>query len=139
MAVRILQLCLVFAVGFPIGPVTGNINISWLYEGMPVPQEDPRWMVNGADLLVLQTTGDTKIASRSNTGDYSCLAANEDGAIVSRTAKVKVATLDKEADVLAGNTTIYKTQPLLLQCIIHSTPSAEIQWEFNQLPLPKDI
>ncbi|KAH1005092.1 hypothetical protein HUJ04_006139 [Dendroctonus ponderosae] len=118
---------------------TGNINISWLYEGMPVPQEDPRWMVNGADLLVLQTTGDAKIASRSNTGDYSCLAANEDGAIVSRTAKVKVATLDKEADVLAGNTTIYKTQPLLLQCIIHSTPSAEIQWEFNQLPLPKDI
>lgn len=72
--------------------LTGNVTITWLYEGKSLPNEDLRWTVKESELLVRQVTGSKKVAARGNTGDYSCLARNGYGAIVSRTAKVKVAS-----------------------------------------------
>ncbi|XP_066260022.1 protogenin-like [Euwallacea similis] len=196
MAVRTLQLCIVFAVGLFVGPVaaitgsnravradsppsfstlpnpltknnvslrfleepsdmvvargqdvtlqcaakstTGNLSIFWLYEGQPIPQGDPRWEIQGSQLRLLKVTGSKKSNIKSNTGEYSCLATNQVGAILSTAAKVKIGSMDKEVTISVRNWTTYESQPLLLQCNVHSTPSADIQWEINHLPLPKD-
>ncbi|KAL1513244.1 hypothetical protein ABEB36_002677 [Hypothenemus hampei] len=116
---------------------TGNVTITWLYENVPISEDDPRWSIRWSELRVVRVSGGKKTASRGNIGQYACLVGNDFGNLLSRTAKVKVASIDKEV-LLTGNTTIYESQPLLLQCSVHSIPPADIQWEFNHLPLPND-
>ncbi|KAF7269193.1 hypothetical protein GWI33_017766 [Rhynchophorus ferrugineus] len=118
----------------------GHLSVSWRYDGRPLPPQDPRWSesADGSRLHVVRVAGNRKTPQGGNVGDYACLVRNQVGAILSRTARIKLAMMDKDAIVLTENQTIYETQPLLLYCSVHSTPSADIQWEFNKLPLPKD-
>ncbi|XP_030756712.1 protogenin B-like [Sitophilus oryzae] len=131
----------------------GNASVTWLYEGRSLFAEDgpafapglARWRLEegGVALRLLRVAGGGKRAGQGgsgggNAGEYACLARNEVGAVMSRTARVRLATMDKDVTALTYNLTIYETQPILLHCSVHSTPPAEIQWEFNQLPLPKD-
>ncbi|XP_050293116.1 protogenin-like [Anthonomus grandis grandis] len=117
---------------------TGNVTIVWLHENSPVSPEDQRWLIRGSVLKVLTVNGGKRGSlGKFNTGEYSCLAKNSYGAILSRVARVRVASIDKEITI-KGDDTVLQSQPLYLQCNIHSIPLAEIHWEFNNLPLTND-
>ncbi|KAJ8985772.1 hypothetical protein NQ317_014425 [Molorchus minor] len=45
--------------------------------------------------------------------------------------------MDREFTTNPGSIEVAEFQPAFLTCNIHSTPSADIQWEFNNQPLPQ--
>lgn len=96
------------------------------------------------------------------TGEYQCLVRNKIGALLSGVAKLRVACKFTSRSLLLGSVSIRGKQkivsvaamdrnftknpvnlsvpeslPGVLQCNIHSVPPAEIQWEFNNQPLPQ--
>ncbi|XP_060526070.1 immunoglobulin superfamily DCC subclass member 4-like isoform X2 [Cylas formicarius] len=128
----------------------GRPTVTWYHEGRPLPpegdrwnaetaelpSENDRWLAVAAVLRVPRVTGGKRAADGA-AGNYSCLVKNDVGALLSGTARLRVASIDKEV-LVSDNKTVYESQPLLLQCSIHSTPPAGLGWEHDQLPLPKD-
>ncbi|CAH0552662.1 unnamed protein product [Brassicogethes aeneus] len=112
-------------------------------EDGPVEYE---WLRNGEPIAEQKTSTDgslhfSKVISgkkaNANTGEYQCLAKNRAGAILSNGAKLRVASIDKDFITKPSSVNVTLKDPVILHCKIHSTPAADIHWEFNNLPLPQ--
>ncbi|KAJ8962015.1 hypothetical protein NQ314_005797, partial [Rhamnusium bicolor] len=113
-----------------------GFKVTWFHNDSPVQLNDTRWRQHEDGSLYIP-----KVVSRKSangvTGEYQCLVRNNAGALLSGVAKLRVASMDREFTKSSSNLTVAESQPVVLHCSIHSTPPAEIQWEFNNQPLPQ--
>ncbi|XP_028452710.1 immunoglobulin superfamily DCC subclass member 3 [Perca flavescens] len=109
------------------------IMVTWRKNGVPLPT-GPRVQVLANGTLVIQSFQKRKEGSDADMGEYDCAAQNRYGMLVSRKAKVLLASLPK-----------FHTHPLSMtvdegsvarfQCQITGVPEAKITWEKDRVPL----
>ncbi|KAM3595721.1 uncharacterized protein V6R79_001611 [Siganus canaliculatus] len=109
------------------------IMVTWRRNGVPVPTS-PRVQVLANGTLFIQSIQKRREGSDGDTGEYDCAAQNRYGLLVSRKAKVLLASLPK-----------FLTHPMSMaveeggvarfQCQINGVPEANITWERNRIPL----
>ncbi|KAF1381205.1 hypothetical protein PFLUV_G00151170 [Perca fluviatilis] len=109
------------------------IMVTWRKNGVPLPTS-PRVQVLANGTLVIQSFQKRKEGSDADMGEYDCAAQNRYGMLVSRKAKVLLASLPK-----------FHTHPLSMtvdegsvarfQCQINGVPEAKITWEKDRVPL----
>nr|XP_033950830.1 immunoglobulin superfamily DCC subclass member 3 [Pseudochaenichthys georgianus] len=109
--------------------VTGEepIMVTWRRNGVPFPASQ-RLQVLANGTLFIQSFQKRREGSDADMGEYECAAQNRYGMIVSRKAKVHLASLPK-----------FHTHPLSMsvddggvarfQCQINGVPEANISWE----------
>ncbi|XP_074042025.1 protogenin isoform X2 [Leptinotarsa decemlineata] len=113
----------------------GDVEITWYHNDEKIPSNTTKWRKQQDGSLYIPKVPNGK---RGVLGDYRCLVRNKAGAILSNVAKLKIASMEREFSTNPSNITIIETQLGVLQCGIHSTPPAHIQWEFNSnLILPQ--
>ncbi|XP_051901665.1 immunoglobulin superfamily DCC subclass member 3-like [Pristis pectinata] len=110
------------------------ISISWRRGGRPLSPSPRRSLLANGSLLI------TSFLSRENesdSGEYDCTAQNRFGLLLSRRARVQVATLSRflthpqSMRVQLGGVARF-------QCQINGVPRATITWELNRVPLNMD-
>ncbi|KAM9307152.1 immunoglobulin superfamily DCC subclass member 3 [Pholidichthys leucotaenia] len=109
------------------------IMITWRKNGAPIPTS-PRVLVLHNGTLLIKNFQKRREGSDADMGDYDCAAQNRYGMLVSRRAKVLLASLPK-----------FHTHPLSMsvdeggvarfQCQIHGVPEATITWEKDRVLL----
>ncbi|XP_015235332.1 PREDICTED: immunoglobulin superfamily DCC subclass member 3 isoform X1 [Cyprinodon variegatus] len=109
------------------------ITITWRKNGLPLPSS-PRVQVLENGTLLIQRFQKRRDGSDADMGEYDCAAQNRYGMLVSRKAKVNLASLPK-----------FHTHPVSMfvdeggvarfQCQINGVPEATITWEKDRRPL----
>ncbi|XP_019115237.2 immunoglobulin superfamily DCC subclass member 3 [Larimichthys crocea] len=109
------------------------IMITWRKNGVPLPTS-PRVRVLANGTLFIQSFQKRREGSDADMGEYDCAAQNRYGMLVSRKAKVLLASLPK-----------FHTHPVSMavdegsvarfQCQITGVPEANITWERDRVPL----
>ncbi|XP_065430117.1 immunoglobulin superfamily DCC subclass member 3-like isoform X3 [Chrysemys picta bellii] len=114
------------------------ISITWHKDGAPLG--------NGSHTAVL-ANGSLRIesfhrrprgegaANQTSVGDYSCAAQNRDGLLVSRKARVQLATLSK-FHMHPESMAVEEGGVARFQCFVQGVPEATITWERNRTALP---
>ncbi|XP_043391504.1 immunoglobulin superfamily DCC subclass member 3 [Chelonia mydas] len=74
-------------------------------------------------------------ANQTSVGDYSCAAQNRDGLLISRKARVQLATLSK-FHMHPASMAVEEGGVARFQCLIQGVPEATITWERNRTALP---
>ncbi|KAF0047734.1 hypothetical protein F2P81_001367 [Scophthalmus maximus] len=107
--------------------------VTWRKNGVPLPPS-PRVQVLANGTLFLQSFQKRREGSEADMGEYDCAAQNRYGMLVSRKARVLLASLPK-----------FHTHPLSMsvdeggvarfQCQINGVPEANITWERDRVPL----
>ncbi|XP_042362968.1 immunoglobulin superfamily DCC subclass member 3 [Plectropomus leopardus] len=109
------------------------IMVTWRKNGVPLPTS-PRVRVLANGTLFIQSFQKRREGSDADMGEYDCAAQNRYGMLVSRKAKVLLASLPK-----------FHTHPLSMsvdeggvarfQCQINGVPEANITWERDRVSL----
>ncbi|XP_055081451.1 immunoglobulin superfamily DCC subclass member 3 [Periophthalmus magnuspinnatus] len=109
------------------------IMVTWRRNGVPVPRS-PRIQVLENGTLCIQNFQKRKEGTESDVGEYECAAQNRYGLLVSRKARVQMASLPK-----------FHTHPVSMkvdeggvarfQCQINGVPEANITWERDRVAL----
>ncbi|XP_061616823.1 immunoglobulin superfamily DCC subclass member 3 isoform X2 [Phyllopteryx taeniolatus] len=109
------------------------IQITWRKNGVPLITH-PRVQVLANGTLLIHSFQKRKEGSDADMGEYDCAAQNRYGMLVSRKAKVLLASLPK-----------FHTHPMTMavdeggvarfQCQINGIPEANITWEKDRVPL----
>ncbi|KAM4539063.1 immunoglobulin superfamily DCC subclass member 3-like [Odontesthes bonariensis] len=109
------------------------ITVTWRKNGTPLPSS-PRVRVLENGTLLIQRFQKRREGSDADMGEYDCAVQNRYGLLVSRKAKVHLASLPK-----------FHTHPVSMsvdeggvarfQCQINGVPEARISWEKNRVPL----
>ncbi|XP_072227205.1 immunoglobulin superfamily DCC subclass member 3 [Leuresthes tenuis] len=109
------------------------IMITWRKNGTPL-LSSPRVRVLENGTLLIQRFQKRREGSDADMGEYDCAVQNRYGLLVSRKAKVHLASLPK-----------FHTHPVSMsvdeggvarfQCQINGVPEAKITWEKNRVPL----
>ncbi|XP_044846833.1 immunoglobulin superfamily DCC subclass member 3-like [Mauremys mutica] len=73
--------------------------------------------------------------NQTSAGEYSCAAQNRDGLLVSRKARVQLATLSK-FHMHPESMAVEEGGVARFQCLIQGVPEATITWEHNRTALP---
>uniref|UniRef100_A0A7M4F6R1 Immunoglobulin superfamily DCC subclass member 3 n=1 Tax=Crocodylus porosus TaxID=8502 RepID=A0A7M4F6R1_CROPO len=76
-------------------------------------------------------------ATDASTGEYSCAAQNRDGLLLSRKARVQLATLSR-FHMHPESMAVEEGGVARFQCLIQGVPEATITWERNRTALPPD-
>ncbi|XP_062821245.1 immunoglobulin superfamily DCC subclass member 3 isoform X1 [Anolis carolinensis] len=76
-------------------------------------------------------------ATESSTGEYSCAAQNRYGLLVSRKARVQIATLSR-FHMHPESMSVEEGGVARFQCLIQGVPEATITWERNRTALQTD-
>ncbi|KAK4882138.1 hypothetical protein RN001_005457 [Aquatica leii] len=108
-----------------------GLSISWFHEGNLVLSNDSRsQLLNDGSLYI------PKMEGKKLEGKYQCLAKNNNGAVLSNPAKLKIASIGREFIEQPHNISVAEKQPVILPCQIHSFPNATVFWERDSKPLP---
>ncbi|XP_065138845.1 cell adhesion molecule-related/down-regulated by oncogenes [Paramisgurnus dabryanus] len=98
-------------------PATANIG--WLFQGLPLnPAHQP-----GVEI----TPGSLSLTSLQPalTGSYQCVAQSETGSIVSRHARVLIASIEQFPETHRRSLTVNKGDTAIIECLLpHSNPHA---------------
>ncbi|XP_061557654.1 immunoglobulin superfamily DCC subclass member 4 [Phycodurus eques] len=121
-----------------LGASDTPLNISWLHNGQPLPQEasEARRYVTDQSLLLLLGSKDG-VPSQTVEGGYSCVSASAHGALTSRTVNVLLASLSSFHQepspqmVPAGGAARF-------ECQIDGVPTPIITWEKDKVAIPND-
>ncbi|GAA6226730.1 immunoglobulin superfamily DCC subclass member 3-like [Lates japonicus] len=109
------------------------IMITWRKNGVPLPTSPRVWVLANGTLFI-QSFQKRREGGDADMGEYDCAAQNRYGMLVSRKAKVQLASLPK-----------FHTHPVSMsvdeggvarfQCQINGVPEANITWERDRVPL----
>ncbi|XP_041035632.1 immunoglobulin superfamily DCC subclass member 3-like [Carcharodon carcharias] len=112
------------------------ITITWRKDGFAL-RESPRVSLLNNGSLCIRNFLKKKENNESDAGEYDCTAHNRFGLLLSRKARVQVATLPR-----------FQTHPQSMkvqlggvarfECHIYGVPEATITWELNRVPLNMD-
>ncbi|XP_068603078.1 immunoglobulin superfamily DCC subclass member 3 [Brachionichthys hirsutus] len=109
------------------------ITVTWRKNGVPLPSSPQvRLLPNGT--LFIQSVQRRRDGSAGDVGEYECTAQNQYGLLVSRKAKVLLASLPK-FHTHPVSMTVDEWGVARFQCEINGIPEASITWERNRVPL----
>uniref|UniRef100_A0A096MB29 Ig-like domain-containing protein n=1 Tax=Poecilia formosa TaxID=48698 RepID=A0A096MB29_POEFO len=109
------------------------ITITWRKNGMPLPFS-PRVQVLENGTLLIQRFQKRREGIDADMGEYDCAAQNRYGLLVSRKAKVHLASLPKfHTDPVSMS--VNEGGVARFQCQINGIPEATITWEKDKGPL----
>ncbi|KAG7500901.1 immunoglobulin superfamily DCC subclass member 3-like [Solea senegalensis] len=108
------------------------IMVTWRRNGVPLPTS-PRVQVMANGTLFIQSFQKRKEGSESDVGEYDCAAQNRFGLLVSRKAKVALASLPK-FHTHPVSMTVDEGGVARFQCQINGVPEAKITWEKDNVP-----
>uniref|UniRef100_A0A8C8MFA8 Immunoglobulin superfamily DCC subclass member 3 n=1 Tax=Oncorhynchus tshawytscha TaxID=74940 RepID=A0A8C8MFA8_ONCTS len=113
----------------------GSISITWRKNGVPVVMgERVQVLPNGTLFIQSFQKRLDRVGSETDVGEYDCAAQNRFGMLVSRKARVQLASLPKfhthpeSMSVDDGGVARFK-------CQVNSVPEANITWERDRTPL----
>ncbi|TWW65867.1 Immunoglobulin superfamily DCC subclass member 3, partial [Takifugu flavidus] len=109
------------------------IMITWRRNGVPLPTS-PRVQVLTNGTLLIQSFQKRKDGNDGDIGEYDCAAQNRYGMLVSRKAKVLLASLPK-FHTHPTSMSVDEGGVARLQCQINGIPEANISWERNRVSL----
>ncbi|XP_054619625.1 immunoglobulin superfamily DCC subclass member 3 isoform X2 [Dunckerocampus dactyliophorus] len=109
------------------------IQITWRKNGVPL-STSPRVQVLANGTLLIQSFQKRKEGSDADMGEYDCAAQNHYGMLVSRKAKVLLASLPK-FHTHPMSMTVDEGGVARFQCQINGIPEANITWERDRVPL----
>uniref|UniRef100_UPI003AABEAA8 immunoglobulin superfamily DCC subclass member 3 n=1 Tax=Centroberyx gerrardi TaxID=166262 RepID=UPI003AABEAA8 len=109
------------------------IMVTWRRNGVPVPTS-PRVRVLANGTLFIQSFQKRRDGNDPDVGEYDCAAQNRYGMLVSRKAKVQMASLPK-FHTHPESMVVDEGGVARFQCQINGVPEASITWEREQVPL----
>ncbi|KPP66415.1 immunoglobulin superfamily DCC subclass member 3-like [Scleropages formosus] len=111
----------------------GPITVTWRRNGVPVPVgQRARVLANGTLLIrSFQKRGESMEA---DAGEYDCAAQNRFGLLVSRKARVQIASLPK-FHTHPESMSVDEGGVARFQCEVNGIPEANITWEKNRTTL----
>ncbi|XP_041822839.1 immunoglobulin superfamily DCC subclass member 3 [Melanotaenia boesemani] len=109
------------------------VTVTWRRNGTPLPAS-PRFQVLENGTLLIQRFQKRREGSDADMGEYECAVQNRYGLLVSRRARVQLASLPK---FHTHPTSMYVDEGGVarFQCQISGIPEASITWEKNRVPL----
>ncbi|KAM6958731.1 immunoglobulin superfamily DCC subclass member 3-like [Aplochiton taeniatus] len=113
----------------------GPIMVTWRRNGVPVPTD--HWvqvLANGTLLIQSFQKRRDAIGNGTDVGEYDCAAQNRFGMLVSRKAKVQLASLPK-FHTHPNSMSVDEGGVARFQCQVYGVPEATISWERNRTPL----
>ncbi|XP_048850012.1 immunoglobulin superfamily DCC subclass member 3-like [Brienomyrus brachyistius] len=111
----------------------GPITITWRRNGVPVPTGQRVSVLANGTLLIrnFQKRGES---SEPDAGEYGCAAQNHFGMLVSRKARVQIASLPK-FHTHPESMSVEMGGVARFQCQLNGVPEATITWERNRTAL----
>uniref|UniRef100_A0A665TLF0 Immunoglobulin superfamily DCC subclass member 3 n=1 Tax=Echeneis naucrates TaxID=173247 RepID=A0A665TLF0_ECHNA len=111
----------------------GPLSITWRRNGVPVAT-GVRATVLGNGTLFIKNFSKRRDRNETDAGDYDCAVQNRYGMLISRKARVQLASLPKflshPESVLVDEGGVAR-----LTCQVHGIPEANITWQRDQQPL----
>ncbi|KAM8734133.1 immunoglobulin superfamily DCC subclass member 3 [Acanthopagrus schlegelii] len=111
----------------------GPISITWRRNGVPV-ETGVRAVVLGNGTLLIRNFSKRREGNETGAGEYDCAAQNHYGMLISRKARVQLASLPKflshPESVAVGEGGVAR-----LTCQVNGIPEANITWQKDQHPL----
>ncbi|XP_075763397.1 immunoglobulin superfamily DCC subclass member 3-like isoform X1 [Pelodiscus sinensis] len=107
------------------------ISVTWHKDGAALADDSGVAVLANGSLLI------KRLQRPSSAGDYSCAAQNRDGRLLSRRARVRLATLSK-FHMHPESMAVEEGGVARFQCLIQGVPEATIAWECNRTALPPD-
>ncbi|XP_065276676.1 immunoglobulin superfamily DCC subclass member 3-like [Emys orbicularis] len=114
------------------------ISITWHKDGAPLGNGSHTALLANGSLRIESFHRRPRgggAANQTSVGDYSCAAQNRDGLLVSRKARVQLATLSK-FHMHPESMAVEEGGVARFQCLIQGVPEATITWERNRTALP---
>ncbi|XP_076013205.1 immunoglobulin superfamily DCC subclass member 3 [Genypterus blacodes] len=109
------------------------IMVTWRRNGRPLPT-GPRVQVLANGTLLIQSFQKRREGNDADMGEYDCAAQNRYGMLISRKAKVQLASLPK-FHTHPSSMAVDEGGVARLQCQINGIPEANITWEKDRVPL----
>ncbi|XP_028281027.1 immunoglobulin superfamily DCC subclass member 3 [Parambassis ranga] len=111
----------------------GPISVTWRRNGVPVATGDKATVLANGTLLI-RSFSKRKENDETDAGEYDCAAQNRYGMLISRKARVQLASLPKflsHPDSVAVN----EGGVARLTCQVNGIPEANITWQRDRQPL----
>ncbi|XP_074539372.1 immunoglobulin superfamily DCC subclass member 3 [Halichoeres trimaculatus] len=111
----------------------GPISITWRRNGVPVATGD-RAMVLANGTLLIKSVTKRRESNETDAGEYDCAAQNRYGRLISRKARVLLASLPKFLSH-PESVTVDEGGVARLTCQVNGVPEANITWQRDRRPL----
>uniref|UniRef100_A0A3B4EN12 Immunoglobulin superfamily DCC subclass member 3 n=1 Tax=Pygocentrus nattereri TaxID=42514 RepID=A0A3B4EN12_PYGNA len=113
----------------------GPITVSWLKNGEPVPTgAGTRAKILSNGTLLIRSFQKRRDGDATDAGEYHCAAQNRYGMLVSRKARVQLASLPK-FHTHPESMTVEEGGVARFQCQVNGIPEANITWEKDRLAI----
>ncbi|KAG5842714.1 hypothetical protein ANANG_G00180650 [Anguilla anguilla] len=113
----------------------GPISVAWRKNGVPVATGH-RVMVLVNGTLLIQNFQKRRDGDETDAGEYDCAAQNRFGLLVSRKARVQLASLPK-FHTHPDSMSVDEGGVARFQCQLNGIPEATITWERDRIPLSR--
>ncbi|XP_019896358.2 immunoglobulin superfamily DCC subclass member 3-like isoform X2 [Esox lucius] len=114
----------------------GPISVTWRRNGMPVPTGSKASVLANGTLLI-KNFQKKRESNETDAGEYDCAAQNHFGMLISRKARVQLASLPKfhthPESMLVDEGGVAR-----LTCQVNGIPEASISWEKNRTAVNAD-
>ncbi|XP_067093531.1 immunoglobulin superfamily DCC subclass member 3-like [Osmerus mordax] len=114
----------------------GPISVTWRRNGRPVPTGlKASVLANGT--LLIKNFSKRRESNETDAGEYDCAAQNRYGMLISRKARVQLASLPK-FHTHPESMIVDEGGVARLACVVNGIPEANITWERNRTTLNTD-
>ncbi|XP_030044043.1 immunoglobulin superfamily DCC subclass member 3-like, partial [Microcaecilia unicolor] len=113
------------------------ISITWHKNGFPLVNNSHTSILRNGSLRIETFHKRRGLSNETDVGEYHCAAQNRYGLLVSRKAKVFLASLPK-FHLHPESMVVEEGGVARFQCLIHGVPEAMITWECNRTTLQTD-
>ncbi|XP_055782048.1 immunoglobulin superfamily DCC subclass member 3-like [Salvelinus fontinalis] len=114
----------------------GPISVMWRCNGVPVPT-GPKASVLTNGTLLIKSFQKRKESNETDAGEYDCAAQNHYGMLISRKARVQLASLPK-FHIHPESKSVDEGGVARLTCQVNGIPEASISWEKNRTAVNTD-
>uniref|UniRef100_A0A673YHZ1 Immunoglobulin superfamily DCC subclass member 3-like n=1 Tax=Salmo trutta TaxID=8032 RepID=A0A673YHZ1_SALTR len=114
----------------------GPISVTWRRNGVPVPT-GPKASVLANGTLLIKSFQKRKESNETDAGEYDCAAQNHYGMLISRKARVQLASLPK-FHIHPESKSVDEGGVARLTCQVNGIPEASISWEKNRTAVNTD-
>ncbi|KAM7382784.1 hypothetical protein PAMP_002494 [Pampus punctatissimus] len=111
----------------------GPISITWRRNGVPVATGIRATVLSNGTLLI-KNFSKRRESNETDAGEYDCAAQNHYGRLISRKARVQLASLPKFLSH-PESVTVDEGGVARLTCQVNGIPEANITWQRDRLPL----
>ncbi|XP_071253356.1 immunoglobulin superfamily DCC subclass member 3-like [Salvelinus alpinus] len=114
----------------------GPISVMWRRNGVPVPT-GPKASVLTNGTLLIKSFQKRRESNETDAGEYDCAAQNHYGMLISRKARVQLASLPK-FHIHPESKSVDEGGVARLTCQVNGIPEASISWEKNRTAVNTD-